>query len=442
MKKTMMEKPRCMLSGVGLGQEFWAEAVGTACYLVNQSPSSTLDEKTPHDVWTGKKPYLTHIGVFSCDAYVHVPKENKSNLDKKVEKCTIIRYKYGMKGYNIWNQETDKVVYSRDVVFREMKDVVKQEVLPRKEEPEKIEFELKDNELDSTEEKESKEEYPHTLVLRRLVWERRKLERYTPPYFCSNFSLFIIEDDPRIVREAVDSEDGKLWKNAMVEEMEALEKNEAWDLVEFPTGRNPIGRKWMFKKNFIAEGKVEKCKARLVAKDYSRVEGIDFGDIFSPVSKLTSIRFILPVSFAFDFEVECMDVETTFLHGDMEEEIYMKEPKGFVMKGNKEIVCKMKKYMYGLKQSPRTWYRKFDTYMFGLGFTRRKVDHCVYFKLIGDHLIYLVLYVDDMLLIGSDKEIIQDVKNQLSSKFDMKDLGAANFILGMEIKRDRTNKKL
>jgi hypothetical protein len=137
-----------------------------------------------------------------------------------------------------------------------------------------------------------------------------------------------------------------------------------------------------------------------------------------------------------------MDVKTTFLHGDLEEEIYMKQPEGFVVKGKKELVCKMKKSLYGLKQSPRMWYQKFDTYMLGLGFTRSKEDHCVYFKLIGDHLIYLVLYVDDMLLIGNNKEIIQDVKTQLSSKFDMKDLGAANFILGMEIKRDRKNKKL
>jgi hypothetical protein len=198
----------------------------------------------------------------------------------------------------------------------------------------------------------------------------------------------------------------------------------------------------VFKKKLNAEGKVEKYKARLVAKGYSQVEGIDFGEIFSPVSKLTSIRFILSVVVAFDFEVEQMDVKTTFLHGDLEEEIYMKQPEGFVVKGKKELVCKLKKSLYGLKQSPRMWYQKFDTYMLGLGFTRRKVDHCVYFKLIGDHLIYLVLYVDDMLLIGNNKEIIQDVKTQLSSKFDMKDLGAANFILGMEIKRDRENMKL
>jgi hypothetical protein len=111
------------------------------------------------------------------------------------------------------------------------------------------------------------------------------------------------------------------------------------------------------------------------------------------------------------------------------------------VKGKKELVCKLKKSLYGLKQSPMTWHKKFDTYMLGLGFTRSKEDHCVYFKLIGDHLIYLVLYVDDMFLIGNNKEIIQDVKTQLSSKFYMKDLGSSNFILRMEIERDRKRRK-
>eukprot|EP00253_Pinus_taeda_P011306 PITA_11306 len=226
----------------------------------------------------------------------------------------------------------------------------------------------------------------------------------------------------------------------MVDEMASLHKNEAWDLVELPGGRKPISSKWVFKKKTNAEGKVEKYKARLVAKGYSQMPGIHFGDIFSPVAKVTSIRLLLSVAAAFDFEVEQMDVKTTFFHGDFEEEIYMKQPEGFAVKGKKELVCKLKNSMYGLKQSPRMWYQKFDTFIQGLGFTRSKADHCVYFKLIGDRVIYLVLYVDDMLLVGNDKEINQDLKTQLSSKFDMKDLGAANYILGMEIKRDRAKR--
>jgi hypothetical protein len=140
--------------------------------------------------------------------------------------------------------------------------------------------------------------------LRRSDRERRLPERYSPSNFRSNFALSITDEDPRTIREAVDSEDGNLWKRAMEEEMASLDKNEAWDLVEFPTGRKPTGSKWVFKTKMNMEGKVEKYKARLVAKGYSQVEGIDFGEIFSPVAKLTSIRFLLCVVAAFDFEVE------------------------------------------------------------------------------------------------------------------------------------------
>jgi hypothetical protein len=242
-------------------------------------------------------------------------------------------------------------------------------------------LELDDAKSESFEEDEAgEEEEPHTPVLKRSVRERRKPERYSPPNFRSNFALSITDDDPRTVREALNLEDSKLWKKAMVEEMDALDKNEARDIVEFPAGRKYVGSKWLFKKKFNVEGKVEKYKARLVAKGYSQVEGIDFGEIFSHVAKLTSIIFLLSIVVAFDLEVERMDVKTTFLHGDLEEEIYMKQPEGFAVKGKKELVCKPKKSLYGLKQSPRMWYQKFDTYILGLGFVRSKVDHYVYSK--------------------------------------------------------------
>jgi hypothetical protein len=120
----------------------------------------------------------------------------------------------------------------------------------------------------------------------------------------------------------------------------------------------------------------------------------------------------------------------------------MKQPKSFVVKGKKELVCKVKKSMYGLKKSLRIWYQNFDTYYLGLGFTRRKYDHYVYFKLVRDHFIYMVMYVDDMLLIINNKEIIKEEKNQLSSKFDMKSLSVTTFILGMKIQRYQANMKL
>eukprot|EP00253_Pinus_taeda_P032832 PITA_32832 len=219
MNKTLMERARSMLSGVGLGQEFWAEVVEKTCYLVNRSPSLALEDKTPQE------------------------------------------------GYKIWNLATRKVVYTpRCGVFREVKDVIKHEVQPK--EPEKIEFELKEEESDSTAEEESEDEEPQTPGVRRSVRERRQPERCSPSTFYSNFSLSIMNDDPRIVKEAIDSEDGKLWKEAMVDEIASLHKNEAWDLVELPVGRKPIGSKWVFKKKTNVEGKVEKHKARLVAKGY------------------------------------------------------------------------------------------------------------------------------------------------------------------------------
>eukprot|EP00253_Pinus_taeda_P027342 PITA_27342 len=275
MNKTLIERARSMLSGAGLGQEFWAEAVDTACYLVNRSPLSTLEDKTPQEVWTGKKPSLSHLRVFGCDAYVHVPELKRTKLDSKSQKCIFIG---------------------------EVKDFIKHEFQPK--EPVKIEFELKEEESNSIAEEESEDEEPQTPA------------------------------------EAVDLEDGKLWKEAMIDEMASLHKNEAWDLVELPTGRKPIGSKWVFKKKTNAVGKVKKYKARLVAKGYSQVPRIDFGDIFSPVVKVASIRLLLSVAAAFDFEVEQMDVKTTFLHGDLEEEIYMKQPEGFGVKDKKELVCK------------------------------------------------------------------------------------------------------
>eukprot|EP00253_Pinus_taeda_P003678 PITA_03678 len=182
----LMERARSMLSGVGLRQEFLAEAVDTTCYLVNRSPSSTLDDKTPQEVWTGKKPSLSHLRVFGCDAYVHVPKEKRTKLDSKYEKCIFI---------------------GRDVVFKEVKDVIKHEVQPK--EPMKIEFELKEEESNSTMEEESEDEEPQTLAMRRSVRERRQPERYSPSAFYSNFSLSVIDDDPKTVKEAVDLEGGK-----------------------------------------------------------------------------------------------------------------------------------------------------------------------------------------------------------------------------------------
>jgi hypothetical protein len=181
--------------------------VGVPCYLVHTSPSSTLVEKTLDEAWTSKKPSLEHLIVFYCDAYVHVPKEHRSMLDNKAKKCIFIGYKDGIKGSKLWNIITKKTIYSQDVIFREVKDVPKQEVLPKEKELETLKFELEGDESDSTKECESEEEEeePHTPELRESVREITQPERYTPPDFDFGFVLSITDDYPENVKEAVDS---------------------------------------------------------------------------------------------------------------------------------------------------------------------------------------------------------------------------------------------
>ena len=139
----------------------------------------------------------------------------------------------------------------------------------------------------------------------------------------------------------------------MDEEMAALQRNQTWDLVPLLEGPKLFGCKWVFKRKMGSDGSIEKYKARLVIKVYSQVEGVDYGEIFSPVAKMTSIRFLLSIAAAYDLEIEQMDVKTPFLHGDLEEEIYMSQPEHYVVKGKSHLVCKLKKSLYGLKQSPR-----------------------------------------------------------------------------------------
>eukprot|EP00253_Pinus_taeda_P033695 PITA_33695 len=161
----------------------------------------------------------------------------------------------------------------------------------------------------------------------------------------------------------------------MVDEMASLHKNEAWDLVELPAGRKPIGNKWVFKKKTNPKGKAEKYQAWLLAKGYCQVSGIDFGDIFSPVAKVASIRLILSVVATFDFQVEQMDVKTKFLHRDLEEEIYMKKTKGFAVKGKKELCPKTQEEEEDMSRVPYT--SAVDSLMYAMVCNRPEISHAV-----------------------------------------------------------------
>jgi len=181
-----------------------------------------------------------------------------------------------------------------------------------------------------------------------------------------------------------------------------------------------------------------KYKARLVAKGFTQRKGIDYNEIFFPVVKFKTIRLMLAVTVHFDLELEQLDVKAAFLHGDLDEQIYMVQSVGYIDSIKPQHVCLLKKSLYGLKQSPRQWYKKFDHYVSKIDFIRSQYDNCFYFTL-SDIPVYLLLYVDDILLISKSKSKISELKSMLNIKFDMKDLGNAKKILGMKIERDRNN---
>ncbi|XXG86494.1 hypothetical protein AAC387_Pa11g1379 [Persea americana] len=203
-------------------------------------------------------------------------------------------------------------------------------------------------------------------------------------------------------------------------------------------GVKPIGCKWIFKTKRDSNGNVERSKARLVAKDFTQKEGIDFKETFSPVSSKDPFRTIMALVAHFDLELRQMDVKTAFLNGDIDKAIYMVQPENFELGDPKNMVCKLTKSIYRFKQAYRQWYHKFHQVIISFGFETNVVDNCVYHKFSGSKHIFLVLYVDDILLATNDIGMLHETKRFLSKKFEMKDLGDASFVLGILIQRDRS----
>ncbi|KAG8493067.1 hypothetical protein CXB51_010376 [Gossypium anomalum] len=216
------------------------------------------------------------------------------------------------------------------------------------------------------------------------------------------------------------------------------------DLVKLPQGKKVVRCKWVFKKKEETPGvKEPRYKVRLVTKGYSQILGVDFTDVFSPFVKHSSILALLGIVAMHDLELEQLDVKIAFLHEELEGDIYMQQPKGFTVSEKDDYVCLLKKSLYGLKQSPRQWYKRFDSFMTSHDLKKCSFSSCVYFKKSSDgSFVYLLLYVNDKLIAAKDKGEIRKVKAQLSEEFEMKDLGPVKKILGMEILKNRKESKL
>ena len=250
--------------------------------------------------------------------------------------------------------------------------------------------------------------------------------------------MYLVDNTPTSIAEAFASPDADDWKEAIHNEMDTILSNGTWELSERPYGFKPVGCKWVFKKKLRPDGTIEKYKARLVAKGYTQREGEDYFDTYSPVARLTTIRVLLSLAASYGLIVHQMDVKTAFLNGELEEEIYMDQPDGFVVKGEEKKVCKLLKSLYGLKQAPKQWHEKFDRTLTSVGFSVNEADKCVYYRHGGGEGVILCLYVDDILIFGTNMKVINEVKSFLSKSFDMKDLGEADVILNIKLIKDET----
>lgn len=227
-------------------------------------------------------------------------------------------------------------------------------------------------------------------------------------------------DEPESYAEAKRSRQWQKWSVGCDEEMDSLIKNLTWVMVDKPENQKLISCKWLSKlKPGMTETDPPRYKARLVARGFTQREGIDYQEVFALVVKHVSIRMLLSVVVNLDLELEQMDIKTTFLHGNIEETLYISQPEGYEIGDPEKKVCLLKKSLYSLKQSPRQWNNSFDQFMITNGFKRSEHDPCVYTKQVSEssHL-YLLLYVDDMLITAKEMTDVQRLKDQLSSTFE------------------------
>uniref|UniRef100_A0A2N9GUX4 Retrovirus-related Pol polyprotein from transposon TNT 1-94 n=1 Tax=Fagus sylvatica TaxID=28930 RepID=A0A2N9GUX4_FAGSY len=365
-------------------------ALKTAVYILNRVPTKAVP-KTPFELWKGWKPSLRHMRVWGCPSEVRIYNPQEKKLDPRTISGYFIGYAERSKGYRFYcPSHSTRIVESRNAKFLE-NDLISGS----------------DQTRNIVSENDHSESQPSTSSDRLGIV-------YSTPQVQTGVEQPIIE-----VPQAAD--------DIPVDQ----------DLVELPNGVKAIGCKWVFKTKKDSLGNIERYKARLVAKGFTQKEGINYTETFSPVSKKDSLRIILALVAHFDLELQQMDVKTAFLNGDLEEEVYMKQPEGFPSSDGEHLVCKLKKSIYGLKQASRQWYLKFHNVISSFGFVENIMDQCIYQKVSGSKICFLVLYVDDILLATNDKGLLHEVKQFLSKNFDMKDMGEASYVIGIKIHRDR-----
>ncbi|RVW14202.1 Retrovirus-related Pol polyprotein from transposon TNT 1-94 [Vitis vinifera] len=392
MNRIICDRTRCMLSHEKLPKSFWGEFMRTFIDLIDLSPSYPLESDIPERVWTGKFISFEHLRVFGCRAFVHVPKDELSKLDSKTKQFIFLGYSNEEFGYRLWDSATKKIIRSGDVVFFEDQTI---EDLDQVKKPKPF----------------SKEHIDLGLVSPNSMGHNEHMEVVQKEQ---------VDTVDRNDESAVDDVE----ENPTVEN-DGLEQQQEQAISKLPT-KTQLRRS--------TRERQPSRRARLVVKGFSQKKGIEFEDIFSPMVKMSSIRVVLGLDTSMNLEIKQLNVKTVFLHGDLDEEIYMEQPEGFTIKGKEHLVCRLKKNLYGLKQALRQWYKKFDSFMVEHGYDKTTSNHCMFVKKFSDgEFIILLLYVDDMLIVSHATGKIDKLKIEMSKSFEMKNLGSASHILGIKI---------
>ncbi|GBN11147.1 Retrovirus-related Pol polyprotein from transposon TNT 1-94 [Araneus ventricosus] len=226
------------------------------------------------------------------------------------------------------------------------------------------------------------------------------------------------------------------WIESTKEEMKSLQKNETWKLVTPPSGKKVIGCRWTFKAKYDSKGNIERYKARLVAQGFSQKFGTDYDETFAPVVTYTTIRTFLAAAAYKNLNVTHVDIKTAFLHGNLEDEVYMSQPEGYIEAGQEQKVCKLNKAIYGLKQAARAWHLKIGESLIKYGFEQSKADPCLFKFANNGNPMYIIVYVDDLLIAGKDEDIRKIIK-ELEEEYELKNLGEVNYYLGINIERTK-----
>lgn len=434
MNRTLLEKARCLIFDSGLNKEMWGEAVMTSTYLVNRLPTSALPEGIlPAKRWYGYDPDLKKIKVFGCPVYSLIHKEDrKGKLSERSKRLFLVGYCDN--GYRLWNPTTRKIEFARNVIFDEERRTEKTELPDVKH----IVSIPEENTLKTTTNESDKEDFygfSEDELQEILTNKKRPTRQKTKPKYLEDFvssfalemALFSSTDVPEKYSEAVKDES---WREAVNEELKALEDNHTWELVDPPQDETIIDSKWVFTSK-VVDGQVKK-KARLVARGYQQ-PSTEEEDIFAPVARLVTLRILLSFAVEKDLQINQLDVRSAFLKSSLPVPVYMRQPEG--LQCSEVKVLKLVKALYGLRQSPKVWNDCINNIFVKLGFKRSIVDPCLYAK----DSTYILIWVDDFLIVSDSIEEVNSIKSQLMSKLDIKVLGSNSKMefLGLKINRNK-----